>query len=518
MRTSGTTHNIAKAIASKPIKISAPDTCSLNVNRAPATESLASHSSKHFPKLTPEQRQQDKPLRIALVGYRSHPHVGGQGIYIRHLAIALTKLGHCVDVISGPPYPELPNEIKLIKLPSLDLYASPNHVTALRPKHLASFSDFYEWWSMLVGKFAEPYTFSRRLAKYLKAQSDLQVQHDLKAQQRKTQHRKTRSILVRKRTIQSLQTVSNGTIPNSKALEVQLFEYDVIHDNQSLGYGLLDIKQPVIATVHHPITRDREQAVAAAKNGFHRWGTRRWYSFLKMQEKVVRALPHIVTVSQSSRADIETCFGRPINQTHVIANGIDTELFKPLPNRSKKPQQLLTTCSSDQPVKGFSILINAYQSLLNHYPDLQLKIIGSLKEDGDNARLLKKLNLVHQVKFVSGLSDNEMVAAYNEATLYVCPSLYEGFGLPVAEAMSCGTAVVSSDGGALPEVLGDCGILVPAGDSSALKLAIATLLENPAQRIGYEASGRKRAEKTFCWDAVAAEYIALYRQAIKEHK
>lgn len=405
-------------------------------------------------------------LHIALVGYRSHPHVGGQGIYIRHLAMALTRLGHQVDVISGPPYPELPSSIKLIKLPSLNLYETHNHITALRPKHLRSFSDTYEWWSMLTGGFAEPYTFGRRLAKYLKKQR---------------------------------------------------CSYDIVHDNQTLCYSLLDLDRPVLATVHHPITRDREQALATAKNWLHRWGARRWYSFLRMQEKVVQTLPHIVTVSNSSREDIHACFGRGKAQTDIIFNGIDTELFRPLKDPQKATQLLLTACSSDQPVKGFAILLRAYKTLLATNPTLSLKVIGHLKPKGANIKLLMQLELEQKVEFVSGLSDAEMVAAYNQATLYVCPSMYEGFGLPVAEAMSCGTAVVSSDGGALPEVIANCGLLTPAGDSAALANAIQCLLNDPQQRQALERQGRKRAESIFCWQRVAEEYEYLYRRAITHH-
>src|SRR5690606_38037779 len=90
--------------------------------------------------------RQKNPLRICLLGYRSHPHVGGQGIYLHYLSKALVELGHEVDVISGPPYPELDARVGLIQLPSLDLYAVEKPFNALRWKHLRSFTDIYEWW------------------------------------------------------------------------------------------------------------------------------------------------------------------------------------------------------------------------------------------------------------------------------------------------------------------------------------------------------------------------------------
>ena len=144
------------------------------------------------------------PLKICLLGYRSNPYSGGQGIYIRYLSKALVDAGHQVDVISGPPYPILDEGVQLIKLPSLDLFEAPNHVTAIRPRHLLSFTDFFEWFSMFTGGFPEPYTFGRRLVRYFQEQQ-----------------------------------------PN----------YDVVHDNQSLCYGLLKLQNqgvPILATIHHP--------------------------------------------------------------------------------------------------------------------------------------------------------------------------------------------------------------------------------------------------------------------------
>ena len=406
-------------------------------------------------------------LRIALIGYRSHPHVGGQGIYIKQLACALHALGHQVTVISGPPYPALPDEITLIKLPSLNLYEVPNHVTALRFKHLSSLADTYEWWSMLTGGFAEPYCFGRRLKAFLKKHPS---------------------------------------------------RFDIVHDNQSLCTALLKLKLPTVATVHHPITRDKEHAIAQASNWLHRWGARRWYSFLTMQARVTRKLSHVVTVSQASREDIAACFGRPVAKTQVIFNGINTALFKPLDGVEKQPNTLLATCSSDQPLKGFKVLLNAYAELLKKHPDLQLTVIGKLQTNGESEKHLHHLKLQNRVLFRSGLSDDEMVAAYNAATVFICPSLYEGFGLPAAEAMSCGTAVIVSDGGALPEVVGNAGLVVPAGDSLALARAAGQLLQDDDHRQDLEKRGRERACSVLSWGKVAEDYVELYRQAIAQRQ
>ncbi|MBV1906725.1 MAG: glycosyltransferase, partial [Pseudomonadales bacterium] len=153
-----------------------------------------------------------KPLRIALLGYRSNPYSGGQGVYLKYLSRALVQLGHKVDVISGEPYPILDDSVGLIKLPGLNLFSTPNHFTALKPKHLCSATDIFEWASMNSGGFPEPFTFGRRLKRYLDTHAN---------------------------------------------------KYDIIHDNQSLCYGLLELQNmgiATIATIHHPITKDREIA------------------------------------------------------------------------------------------------------------------------------------------------------------------------------------------------------------------------------------------------------------------
>lgn len=404
-----------------------------------------------------------RPLRIALLGYRSHPHVGGQGIYIKYLSRALCELGHQVDVLSGPPYPQLDPRVRLIQIPSLDLYSVfPDHVRALRWHHLSSWSDLYEWWSMATGGFAEPYTFGRRVYQHLKGKRD---------------------------------------------------QYDLIHDNQSLCPALLALQRagwPVVATVHHPITRDRQLALNEAASLGARLLARRWYSFVSMQARVVRKLDHVITVSYASRRDVAHEFGRSIDSIEVIGNGIDTHRFCPLPELERQSWRIITTTSSDQPLKGFAVLLKALQRVRARHPAAHLQVIGKLRPDGSNARLLKRLGLDNCVRFEQGLSDAELVQAYAQASVAVCPSLYEGFGLPAAEAMSCGVPLVSSDGGALGEVVEDAGIVVPAGDSEALADALLRVLEQPALAADLAKRGRQRVEQHFCWQRVAQSLTDYY--------
>ncbi|MEH6635821.1 MAG: glycosyltransferase family 4 protein [Halioglobus sp.] len=405
-----------------------------------------------------------KPLRIALLGYRSAPHAGGQGVYLNYLSKALVEAGHSVDVISGPPYPHLDARVGLVELPSLDLFE--NGLLSLRPRHLGSLTNVIEWVSKLTGGFAEPYTFGRRAVKYL-------------------QH--------------------NG------------HNYDLIHDNQSLSYGMLQIQDmglPLVTTLHHPITSDLRIALSAARNAWERVLIRRWHSFLGMQKKVVKQLHNIVTVSDCSRQDIARDFGLQPAGISLVHNGIDTAIFRPLPGVARNPLRLMATCSADAPLKGLRYLLRAYAQLLQQHPDLELLVVSKPKPGGKTEKLVRKLGIADKVKFVNGITTDEMVRYYAEATIAVVPSLYEGFGLPAGEAMACGVPVISSDGGALPEVVGDAGIIVPAKSVEALVKSIDSLLRNPQQRDELGKRGQQRIEEQFCWHVCAGQMTDYYRQVL----
>jgi glycosyltransferase involved in cell wall biosynthesis len=406
----------------------------------------------------------DRPLRIALLGYRSQPFAGGQGVYLRYLSKALADAGHKVDVISGPPYPDLDSRVRLIQLPSLDLFE--NGLTSLRPRHLISLTNIIEWTSKLTGGFAEPYTFGRRAVAYL-------GQHG--------------------------------------------HEYDLIHDNQSLSYGMLQLQDmglPLVTTVHHPITSDLRIALNAARNWYERLLIRRWHSFLSMQKKVVRQLHNIVTVSDCSRQDIARDFGLQPAGIALVHNGIDTETFCPRPEVARNPRRLMATCSADAPLKGLRYLLRAYARLLEQYPGLELLVVSRPQPGGKTEQLVNRLGIGDQVRFVSGITTQQMVDYYAEAAIAVVPSVYEGFGLPAGEAMACGVPVVSTDGGALPEVVGDAGVIVPARNVDALADAIDALLQDPRRREELGNEGRQRILEQFCWDVCARQMVAYYRQVL----
>ena len=409
------------------------------------------------------------PLRILLPSYRSDPHTGGQGIYMRLISKALVDLGHHVDVISGPPYPELDPRIGLIKLPSLDMYARENPITCLSSEIIGNKTDLFEWWSHNWGGFPEPYTFGVRMADYMRDKID---------------------------------------------------QYDIMHDNQTLCYGMLDVRDmglPVVGTIHHPITKDRRIDIAHAKWPWIKFLKWRWYSFLNMQIKVARALDPLIVVSESTKRDVHTDFKIPMERMVRIHHGIDHELFTPQPHITRRKNRLMATASADVPLKGLIYLIRAYHILLADHPDLELVVVGRLRE-GQTMDELNRLGIRDRVKFVSGLSGEDIRDLYAEATIAVSPSVYEGFGFPAGEALSCGVPLVATDGGSLPEVVGDAGIVVPHSNPPALARAIDALLRDENRRADMSVKARQHILDNFKWERCAREVVQLYRQTIVAQK
>lgn len=419
----------------------------------------------------------DSPLRIALLVYRGKAHCGGQGVYTRHLSKALVDLGHHVEVFSGPPYPELDERVPLHRLESLDLYREPDPFRIPKRRELRDLIDVREFALMCTAGFPEPYTFSLRA---------------------------------------------------KRALAARRHDFDVVHDNQSLGTGLLGVQAPrpgglgipVLGTIHHPITIDRKVEIAHASTLRRKLTLRRWYGFTKMQTRVARLLPRIITVSQSSLGDIVADHGVRREQLRVVNVGVDPEQFRPLPHIARLPGRLMTTSSSDVPMKGLVHLLEAVAKVRTERPDVELTVIGKPTPDGTVLRTVERLDLGGAVRFVSGVSDEHLVELYAEAEIAVVPSLYEGFSLPAVEAMATEVALLATTGGAIPEVVGTDGTtaeLVPPGDAGALAAAILELLADPGRRASIGRAGRRRVAERFSWTAAAEGTVAQYREVIAFH-
>jgi glycosyltransferase involved in cell wall biosynthesis len=408
-----------------------------------------------------------KPLRIGLISYRSNPHCGGQGVYVKNLSRALADLGHRVTVISGPPAPSLNADIPLHRLPSLDLYnpEAPFRIPSLR--ELADPINLIEWAGVATTGFPEPFTFGLRAYRFLRR---------------------------------------------------RLGDFDVIHDNQSLSYGIAMIARrvPTVATIHHPITVDRALAIRSAHGFAKKLKSLRWHSFIGMQRRVAPHFERVITVSHRSREDIAREFKVPADRFRVVPNGISTGQFHPLPGVERAPNRIIATNSADIPLKGLRFLLEAVAAIARRRP-IRLVVIGTPNENGAVAQLIRRLGIGGQVHFTGRIADAEYVRQYARATLAVVPSVYEGFGLPVGEAMACGVPVISTTGGGLPEVVGDAGILVPPGDPQALAQAVTALLEDPRRARALGEAGYRRVRRFFTWQRAAAQTAAVYREVIDAH-
>ncbi|MFI1416702.1 glycosyltransferase family 4 protein [Streptomyces sp. NPDC020731] len=414
-----------------------------------------------------------RPLRIALLTYKGNPFCGGQGVYVRHLSRELARLGHRVEVIGAQPYPVLDvldeghDGPSLTELPSLDLYRQPDPFRTPKRDEYRDWIDAFEVGTMWTGGFPEPLTFSLRARRHLRARRG---------------------------------------------------DFDVVHDNQTLGYGLLgDVGAPLVTTIHHPITVDRRLELDAAENWQRRYSVRRWYAFTRMQKRVARRLPSVLTVSGSSRQEIVDDLGVRQDRVHVVHIGADTDLFAPDPSVPVVPGRIVTTSSADVPLKGLVFLVEALAKVRAEQPEAHLVVVGRRPVEGPVAQAVERYGLEGAVEFVKGISDAELVDLVRSAQVACVPSLYEGFSLPAAEAMATGTPLVATTGGAIPEVAGRDGetcLAVPPGDAGALAAALTRLLGDPELRARLGAAGRERVLRHFTWARAAQGTVAHYREAM----
>ena len=406
------------------------------------------------------------PLRVADLTYRGKPHVGGQGVYTRHLTKALADLGHSVEVFGGQPYPVLDDRITMHKLPSLDIFNDtyPGRVPAYW--EIKTWPDVVETARFMTGQFSEPLAFSKRAL---------------------------------------------------RTLTPRVNDFDLVHDNQCLGWDILKIEKliPTIVTLHHPITKDRELEMSHAPSRWKRRSVGRWYSFVDMQGKVASKMPRIVVVSENSITDINKDMGVSRDRMRLVPVGVDPDLFKPQPHIARQPGRLITTASADVALKGLSYLLEA-MAVLRKDRDIRLTIIGKPRP-GHSMDLIDSLGLRPHIDFVSGVTDERIVELYAEAELAVVPSLYEGFSLPAIEAMSTGICLVATDGGALPVVTGthnETVLQCPAANAEALAAAIATGLDSAELRARIGEAGRQRVISRWTWKHCAELTVEQYREVL----
>jgi glycosyltransferase involved in cell wall biosynthesis len=408
---------------------------------------------------------------VLVLAYRGNPHSGGQGVYTRYLAKELVDLGHTVDVLSGPPYPEIDGTgATLFELESMNLYRPER---PFRPHRMPR--DRYDWMElgiMSTGAFCEPRPFSLRANAWMREQGD---------------------------------------------------RWDVVHDNQCLGTGMVKMAErlPLLATVHHPITVDKKLELAEIRNPWKQITKRRWYSFLGMQKRVLKKLPRLVTVSQSSRRDIIEQLGVRPERIDVVPVGVDQEIFRPQAEVETVPGRILSVISSDVPLKGLAYLLEALAKLRTEVPSAHLVVIGRMRPEDPARKTAEKFGLgPDALTFTGNISYDEMIRLYGTAEIACVPSLYEGFSLPAIQAMSAALPLVCTSGGAVPEVAGTDGetaIIVPPGDAGALAVALKRVLEDPALRAKLSTNARARVLDKFTWAAMAKQTAEQYRILIDQY-
>jgi len=417
----------------------------------------------------------ERPLRIAFVAYRGNMRCGGQGVYLWFLARELARLGHRVDVLVGPPHPDpMPFAEEVLPVRNEQFWAKwflrqRRGFFPEPPWRTFEPLTFYELAASRLGFLPEPFAFSMRALRLLAAR--------LRAGRR----------------------------------------VDVVHDVQCLGWGLLGLRAlglPMVSTVHHPLTVDRRASFVRDENLREAVGTMQFYP-IGMQSFVARRMDRILTSSAASGRTIRRDFGVRPERLCMVANGLDTELFSPDPARPRAPREILCVGRASDPNKGVKTLVDA----LTRLPaDVRLTLVDD-DTPGNGARTrARELGVADRLDLVGRVPTDTLVALYRRAALVVVPSRYEGFGLPAVEAMACGTPVVATSAGALPEVVGvgGGGVLVPPDDPEALAKAVASLLEQPETRRARGARARPRVEQAYAWPRVAARTAEVYREVLAE--
>lgn len=412
-------------------------------------------------------------MKICLLCYRGNMYCGGQGIYLYYLTRELHRQGHEVHVIAGPPFPDIAEGITVHRLDGLDLFLRRKDFLPKKPFHIFSPFNFYELATSRLGIFDEMLTFS--IKAYLKIRELLPRHH-----------------------------------------------FDIIHDNQTLGYGLLLLKTlnvPIIATIHHPLSIDT-RADMAQINGFFNKMKRAMLYPPVMQGFVARRLDMIITDSMSSVSDIQKIFKVSRDKMRLVYPGVDTAIFSPNSHR-KEHQKIIMVGRTDDRKKGVVFLLKALQ-LLKEESDVNLTIVDEVYPPPYSIapQLIDNYGLNDRVNFTGRITTEELVRHYTTSEIAVTASIYEGFGLPAVEAMSCQVPIVATTGGALPEVIehGRTGILVPPGDPRALAEAIKELLADSKARERMGAAGRERAKKHFTWQQAAEKTLQVYREVVDAKK
>jgi len=402
---------------------------------------------------------------------------GGQGVYLHYLTREMLRAGHEVHVISGRPYPRLADGVVHHRLHTYSMWAfldgRDEHAYAAAPFAFLHPFNFYEFASTRLSLASLFLTFSIRA------------------------YRKLREI-----------EALNGP-------------FDLIHDNQTLGYGVLAMKRllgrPVVASIHHPLAIDRANNLRESTSVLRTISRHAWFPGA-MQSRVANGVDRVLTGSRNSALSVSRAMDIPLDHIRQTPYGVDDEIMRPLPGVEREPAAILFVGDSEDRNKGARYLIEACAKVAQ-VADFRLLFKDKKEKDMKVVPpLVWKHGLNRFVQYLPRLSADELVRLYNRAQILVSPSLYEGFGLPAAEAMACGTAVIATTAGAFPEFIEDgrTGVLVPPGDADALAEAILALLRDPARCRVMGAAASEHIRSHFTWRRTAERTEQIYREVLGE--
>ncbi len=418
-----------------------------------------------------------RPLRIAYVSYRGNMNSGGQGIYLWFLAREMARLGHQVHVLVGPPYPDPMPFASVDELPNRQFWAKwvlgqkDQIVPAQDPLQVLRPLNFYELAASRLGFLPEPFAFSVRSFRHI-------AQH-----------------------------LRNGQ------------GFDLVHDVQCLGYGLLGLQAlglPVVTTVHHPLSVDRRASFVRAQTFSDALGAMKFYP-IGMQSFVARRLECIFTSSEVSARQIAQDFRVSPDRIRNVRNGIDTELFSPDPTVKKSETELLCVGRSADPNKGITTLIKTLAHLPSH---VTLTLVDDDSPANQVRQWASEAGVLDRLFLTGRVNSADLVGLYRRAAVVVVPSRYEGFGLPAVEAMACGTPVVATRAGALPEVIEQTGggVLAEPDNPESIADAIRSLLASPETRALLAKRGRERVASTLSWPSVAKATVDIYAEIVERSR
>ncbi len=294
----------------------------------------------------------------------------------------------------------------------------------------------------------------------------------------------------------------------------------IVHlPNQHLGrYGFF-LRIPYIITVHDLI---RYFDLKGYDVLIYRPNFRDKF-YLSLDYKGIKKASKIIAVSYATKRDLMCYLGIPEERIAVIHEGIDRKIFKLIRQRPV-PYPYILYVGAEHPRKNLNVLLKAFSRLKQEGDFEDLKLVKVGKAGGQEVDFRKEtllaigtLNLRNEVVFTEYISNEELAAYYSNAECFVFPSLYEGFGFPLLEAMSCGCPVISSNVSSLPEVVGEAAIQVNPHDIDGLVQAVQEVLTNKDLRKKMIQEGFRQAHK-FSWGYAAQETLQVYQEVEEKLK